>query len=248
MRLYDPSIRAVLRSRWTSLATVFGALVLFVGSLFLVPLLPTAFINSGSEKILIVSVSPPAGAGSEAVLERATEAEAILLADDEVEMVQTSVPAEGDTGFHTLIAARAGRAANSATMFVRLDPMRTSRKRPCGSRRRSARRGRWLGRVVRQTTGPSAGGNLALVVSGPDLDAVETATDTVIAAISDIEDLANVTSDLVAAAPQVVVRVDATVPPRPASARPGRRHRAWRSSRPRRSRRSSPRKRTSRSP
>jgi hydrophobic/amphiphilic exporter-1 (mainly G- bacteria), HAE1 family len=69
VRLYDPTIRAVLRNRWTSLATVGGALVLFVGSLFLVPLLPTGFINSGSEKILIVSVSPPPGATSEAVRE-----------------------------------------------------------------------------------------------------------------------------------------------------------------------------------
>ena len=53
------------------------------------------------------------------------------------------------------------------------------------------------------------GGNLAIVVGGADLDAVEVGTEIVIAAISDIDGLANVTSDLVAAAPTVEVRVDA---------------------------------------
>ena len=210
VRLYDPTIRAVLRNRWTALATVGGALLLFVGSLFLVPLLPTGFINSGSEKILVVSVSPPAGASSEAVIEMAAEAEAIILADDEVELVQTSVPPEGDTGFRTLISAQAGRAANSATIFVRLDQesdLDAAAVRLEDSLGEIETDG-W-GAVVQQNTGPSAGGNLAIVVGGADLDAVEAGTEAVVAAISDVDGLANVTSDLVAAAPTVEVRVDA---------------------------------------
>ncbi len=174
------------------------------------PLLPTGFINSGSEKILVVSVSPPAGASSEAVIEMAAEAEAIILADDEVELVQTSVPPEGDTGFRTLISAQAGRAANSATIFVRLD-------QEADLEAASLRLEESLGEietdgwdaVVQQNTGPAAGGNLAIVVGGADLDAVEAGTEAVIAAISDVDGLANVTSDLVAAAPTVEVRVDA---------------------------------------
>ena len=72
--------------------------------------LPTQFINAGSEKILQVTVAPPAGTSSAAVLAKAVEAETILLADPEVEHVQTSVPGEGDTGFGTVIAAlRAAR-------------------------------------------------------------------------------------------------------------------------------------------
>jgi HAE1 family hydrophobic/amphiphilic exporter-1 len=210
VRLYDPTIRTVLHNRWTALATVGGALVLFVGSLFLVPLLPTAFINSGSEKILVVSVSPPPGATSEAVRDMATEAEAILLADDEVELVQTSVPPEGDTGFRTLISAQAGRAANSATMFVRLDQesdLEAAATRLEASLSEIEADG-WDA-VVQQNTGPGAGGNLAVVVGGPDADAVEAGTASVVDAIGDIDGLANVTSDLVAAAPTVEVRVDA---------------------------------------
>ncbi len=211
VRLYDPSIRAVLSSRLAAVGVVVGALALFVASLFLVPLLPTSFINSGSEKILVVSVSPPSGTGSAAVLERATEAETILMADDEVELVSTTVPAEGDTGFNTLLAAQAGRAANSATMFVRLDSaadLEDAAVRLEASLEPVEADG-WDA-SVRQSAGPSTGGgSLALVVSGPDLDAVETATDAVIAVITPVDNLANITSDLVAAAPQVEIRVDA---------------------------------------
>ena len=85
------------------------------------PLLPTQFINAGSEKILQVVVIPP-GATSEAVLEKATEAEEILIEIDTVELVQTSIPGEGDTSFQTIIAAQQGQPANSATLTVRLDP------------------------------------------------------------------------------------------------------------------------------
>jgi HAE1 family hydrophobic/amphiphilic exporter-1 len=132
VRVYDPTIRAVLRNRWTALGAVVAAFVLFVGSLSIVPLLPTAFINSGSEKILIVSVAPPAGTSSTAVRDRSVQAEAILMADPEVQLVQTTVPPEGDTGFRTLLAAQAGRAA-SRLPLPRSRPtagMPSSRNRP----------------------------------------------------------------------------------------------------------------------
>jgi len=209
VRAYDPTIRAVLHSRWTALGVVVGAFALFVASLFIAPLLPTAFINSGSEKLLVVSVSPPAGTSSTAVRDRATEAELLLLDDDEVRLVQSTVPPEGDTGFRTLVAAQAGRAANSATIYVRLD----SNADLDDAARRLEEALAPVGTdgwdtAVQEATGSGAGGNLALVVSGPDLDAVEDGTSAVIDAIRDTDGLANVTSDLVAAAPQIEIIVD----------------------------------------
>ena len=120
IRAYTPTITFALRGRATKWAIVVGATALFAVSMAIVPLLPTQFINAGSEKILAVTVAPPAGTSSEAVLERAIEAEEILLADPEVEIVQTSVPGEGDTSFGTVTAALSGRPANSATLTVRL--------------------------------------------------------------------------------------------------------------------------------
>ena len=71
VRGYTPIIKFVLRSRWTKLGVVAVAGVLFFASAALAPLLPTQFINAGSEKTLVVTVSPPTGASSDAVLAKA---------------------------------------------------------------------------------------------------------------------------------------------------------------------------------
>ncbi len=76
IRVYTPLIRGALRNRWTRWGVLLVAAIMFVASLTLVGGLPTQFINAGSEKILGVVLIPPAGATSEAVLERATVAEA----------------------------------------------------------------------------------------------------------------------------------------------------------------------------
>ncbi len=209
VRLYDPTIRFVLHSRWRSAGVVAAAFILFVGSLVIVPLLPTQFLNSGSEKILTASLSPPAGTTSAAVRDRAQEAEAILLADREVTLVQTTVPAEGDTGFQTLIAAQSGRAANSATMIVRLDSKAdlVSAAQRLEGELAPVSVGGWDA-SVQQANGPGGGGTISLVVTGPDADTVESATQTVGSSLKGVDGLAGVTSDLVAAAPQIVVRID----------------------------------------
>ncbi len=210
VRLYDPTIRFVLHSRWRSAGVVAAAFALFVGSLAIVPLLPTQFINSGSEKILTASLSPPSGTTSQAVRDRAQQAEKILLADGEVSLVQTTVPAEGDTGFQTLIAAQSGRAANSATMIIRLDPSADL----VASAQRLERELAPLNvdgwdSVVQQTNGSGGGGGtISLVVSGPDADTVESATQTVSSSLAGVDGLGVITSDLVAATPQIVVRID----------------------------------------
>jgi hydrophobic/amphiphilic exporter-1 (mainly G- bacteria), HAE1 family len=210
VRLYDPTIRFVLHSRWRSAGVVAAAFLLFVGSLAIVPLLPTQFLNSGSEKILTASLSPPAGTTSQAVRDRAQEAEKILLADGDVTLVQTTVPAEGDTGFQTLIAAQSGRAANSATMILRLDPkadLVAAAQRLEGDLA-AVSVGGWDA-SVQQANGPGGGGGtVSLVVTGPDADTVESATQTVSSSLNGVDGLAGITSDLVAAAPQIVVRID----------------------------------------
>ena len=70
VRAYTPIIQFVLRSRWTKVAVVAVAMVLFFASAALAPLLPTQFINAGSEKTLVVTVAPPTGASSDAVLDQ----------------------------------------------------------------------------------------------------------------------------------------------------------------------------------
>ena len=70
-----------LRSRvtkWGTLGITFG---LFIATMSLAPAPPDRFINSGGEKILAVTVAPPTGASTDAVLARAEQVEELLMAD-----------------------------------------------------------------------------------------------------------------------------------------------------------------------
>lgn len=208
VRLYDPTIRLVLRNPWTKLGTIAAAAILFVASIGIVPLLPTAFVNSGSDKILQVSVAPPAGATSQQVLDHAALAEAVLLGDDDVELVATSVPSDTDVGFATVLAAQTGRATNSAQLFVRL-------KDAVDLEAKSAA----LADALRQfstdgyevTVGMQGGVSsnaLKVIVSAEDGSVVEATTEAVRAALAAESGVANITTDLVKAAPEIQVRVD----------------------------------------
>ncbi len=208
VRIYDPAIRFVLRNRWTKVGTVALAAVLFFASIAIVPLLPTTFIDSGSEKIVQVSVSPPSGVDSEQVLERAAKAEVILLADPDVELVATSVPGDSDVGFQTVLAAQQGRATNSARIVVRLNSAvdldakiqaLTDKLVPVGAD----------GYEVTVGQQGGAGTNsVSVVVSAADQATVAQTADAVRAGLEGEPGLANLTSDLVKAAPEVQVRVD----------------------------------------
>lgn len=208
VRLYDPLIRWVLRSRWTKLATIAASAALFVASIGIVPLLPTAFINSGSDKILQVSVAPPAGATSQQVLDRAALAEAVLDADPDVELIATSVPSDTDVGFGAVLAAQTGRATNSAQIFVRLQPSvdlaektetLAEALRPVSSDGYDV--------SVGMQGGVSSNG-LQIIVSADDPSVVESTTEAVRAVLAKNASLTNVATDLVKAAPEIQVRVD----------------------------------------
>ena len=208
IRIYTPLITAALRSRWTKWGVLVVAAALFVGSLALVGRIPTQFINTGSEKILGVTLIPPSGTSSQAVLDRATQAELILLKQPNVKLVQVSVPGEGDTGFSTIVAALQGQPANSATLTVQLDPsVDLNAETSALSAALTPIKTDGYDTSVAQTAGFTSN-NLNIVVSGPDTTSVATATQTVLTAIQGRTDLANLRTDLVKATPEIEVRVD----------------------------------------
>ncbi len=208
VHLYTPIIQFVLRGRWTKLAVVAVAAALFLVSASLAPLLPTQFINAGSEKTIIVSVSPPTGATSAAVLARSIEVETVLLADPDVQLVQTSIPGEGDTSSQAFLSAQQGRASNSATMTVRLNEDADL----AAATTRLAAAMEPLKTDGYDVTVSSGGGftsnGLRVVVTGQSPADVAQATDAVLTGLVDQPDLANLQSDLVKATPEVQVTVD----------------------------------------
>jgi HAE1 family hydrophobic/amphiphilic exporter-1 len=208
VRAYTPTITFALRSRLTKLAVIVVTGVLFFASLAIVPLLPTQFISTGSEKLLQVSIAPPTGATSEAVLEVAIEAETIVRELDDVVLVQTSIPGEGDTSFQTVVAAQSGRPANSATLTIRLDDeadmaaMTTEISdalEPIKTDGYDAQ--------VSEAAGFTSNG-LNVIISASDPALVESATASVVEALADDPDLANLQSDLVKATAEIQVIVD----------------------------------------
>jgi len=210
VRAYTPTILFALRSRWTKLGVIALATVLFFSTASLAPLLPTQFINAGSEKILAVSIVPPPGASSEAVLAKSIEAETILLADPEHEviLVQTTVPGEGDASFQAFRSAMSGIPSNSATMTVRLDDsadLAVATTRLTASLEPVKTDGY---DVVVSSAGGFTSNGLTVIVNGPDPVAVEQASEAVLAALADQSGIANLKSDLVKATAEVQVTVD----------------------------------------
>ena len=208
IRTYVPAITFALRNRWTKLGVVGVSVALFFVTSLIVPLLPTQFINAGSEKILAVTVAPPAGASSQAVLERAIEAETILLTDPNVELVQTSIPGEGEAGFQTIIAASSGRPANSARVTVRLAP-------DVDLTAYTIHLADLLAPIqtdgydvaVAQAAGFTSN-SLNVIVAGDDPAAVQQANDAVLVALADNDELLNLKSDLSKGTPEIRVTPD----------------------------------------
>ena len=209
-RLYTPVLKLALRSRVTRWATMGIALVLFLASLSLVSQIPTQFLDTGSEAILAVSVSPPAGASSTAVLERTEQVEQLLLADPDVKLVQTSIPGDADTGAQTLQAAFQGRSGNSAQITVRLLPdtdLDAKTKELLDTTLKpAAADGFEIAVGAQQSFG--GGGGLSLVVSGDSPADIKTANDAMLAALASQPDVVNVKSDLTGAVPAVLVAVN----------------------------------------
>jgi hydrophobic/amphiphilic exporter-1 (mainly G- bacteria), HAE1 family len=206
-RLYTPALTLALRSRLTKWGTLGIALVLFVGSMALAPLLPTAFIDAGGEKFLAVTIAPPQGVSSQGVRERAEEAERIVLARDDVEVVQSTIPGDTAGGAQVLQSAFAGRASNSALLTVRLAESadtRIVRDELADDLEPMASDGYTVAVAERDGFG---GGGFSLILSGEDRADIRRASDALVADLVGVDGLANVASDLVAAAPQVRVAV-----------------------------------------
>jgi HAE1 family hydrophobic/amphiphilic exporter-1 len=208
IRVYTPAVLFALRNRTTKWGVLLVATALFAGSMAIAPLLPTQFINAGSEKLLQVTIAPPAGMSSVAVLDEAIKAEAILRADPKVGHVQTSVPGEGDTGFGTIMAALSGRPANSATLTVRLadDVDLGVYAQKLSSDLAPLKTGGYDVSVA-QTAGFTSN-SLSIVISSGDPAAVAAATDEVMAVLRGRTDLLNLKSDLSKGTPEVQVIVD----------------------------------------
>ena len=208
-RLYTPVLVVALRNRLTKLGTLGVATVLFVIAMALAPLLPTAFIDAGGENFLSVTVSPPQGSSTAGVQERTIQAEEILMANEDVILVQSTIPGDADTGAQALQAAFAGRASNSAVVTVRLaDDVDLAKAREDIKLSMAPVAQDGFEVTISEQDFTGAGGGLAVVVSGQNASDIKLASDVIVRELKMLDGLDNVASDAVAEAPQISVAVD----------------------------------------
>lgn len=208
-RLYTPVLVMALKNRLTKWGTLGIAGVLFIIAMSLAPLLPTSFVDAGGENILTVTVSPPQGASTTGVREKTLEAEEILIANPDVELVQSTIPGEADTGAQALQAAFSGRASNSAVLTVRLsDEVDLEAVREEIKEDLAPISGNGFDVAVAEQDAFGGGGGLQIVVSGEDAIEIEEAASAIVADLSTMDGIDNVESDAVSETPQVSVLVD----------------------------------------
>jgi len=208
-RIYLPVLGLALRRRATKFATLLIAFSLFLGATSLAGSIPTQFLNSGSEKVLTVTVNPPLGTSTERVLTRSRAAYEILEKDQTVELVTTSIPSADSTGTQTLVAATTDRAPNAARMTVVLSAdtdLAEAKTRLAESLAEVGTQG-WT--VTIEEIGFAAGSNaISVIVTGERAADVEAASDLLVATLAANSDLANVKSDLVKAGRQIEITVN----------------------------------------
>jgi HAE1 family hydrophobic/amphiphilic exporter-1 len=174
----------------------------------LVPHIPTQFLDTGSQKYLQITVSPPSGTPSATVLKEAQTVEARLRAYPEMSLIETTVPGDSDTGLSALAAAFTGGASNSATIVVRLDAsvdLNAEQKKLAGDLG-SLQTGSWQIQVAQESM--TGSGSISVVVSGTNPLDVAAATTAVITDLKTLPDLINVKSDLSTTAPEYEIDVD----------------------------------------
>jgi len=207
-RIYTPLLGAALRNRRSRWGVIGIAAALVLGAAMLVPHIPTQFLNAGSEKFLSVSVSPPSGTPSSRVLDAAKQVEAVLQGHSEVNLIETTVPGEGDTGTSSLAAAFTGQAPNTATILARLDSSvdLDAEQKALSDDLAKVQTAGWAIEVGQQSMTGSSG--ISVVVSGAKSEDVSNATAVVIGALKPMGDLLNVKSDLATKSDEIQVNVD----------------------------------------
>jgi len=208
-RIYLPILGLALRRRATKLVTLLIAFSLFLGAISLASAIPTQFLNSGSDKVLTITVNPPLGTSTERVLTRSHTAYEILAKDASVQLVTTSIPSADATGTQTLVAATTGRAPNAARMTVRLtaDTSLAEAKTRLANELADIGTAGWT--VTVEEVGFAAGSNaISVIITGDRAADVAAASDLLVAKLVANGDLANVKSDLVKAGRQIEVTVN----------------------------------------
>ena len=197
---YLPVLNWALAHRWL---TLLMALLVFAGTVALVPRLKTDFIGSmGTESLAIKQELPP-GTGLNETDKAAAQIEALLAADPSVLTYSTSV---GSGTSAALLSARSD--TNEARFTVPLKPGSDATETADRLRQQIAELGSDVGEVEVSIGAGNSSSGVVVYVESSDPDQLEAANASVLTMMQGIPGLTNVTSDLAEARDMLAVNVN----------------------------------------
>ncbi|MCW2879028.1 MAG: Hydrophobic/amphiphilic exporter, family [Sphaerisporangium sp.] len=201
-RVYVPVIHFATRHR---ISTVAIALVIFIGTLGLVPMLRTSFIDNSGQNTISVRQTFPVSTSLASADAMAKKVEQVVTGTSEVESYQVTVGAGGGGGF----GGRGGGGGGTprATYSLTLRDGTDAGAVESGLTDRLGRLSD-AGEISVGQSGGFGGDALAVVVRAAELDTLRTAAQTVQRAMATVPDVTEVTSSVADTAPRVDVTVD----------------------------------------
>jgi multidrug efflux pump subunit AcrB len=202
MRTYMRSMQWCLRHRFL---TLLGAIAFFVGSVMLIPLLPTGFVPPADRAQTLVNVELPPGSTLKETWAAAETARAAIATMPDVKAVFSSIGggAAGD-GFNPGAAAEVRRAVLTVTLSHRTERHRNQQAVEVEMRER-------LGLLpgVRVTVGPADSGvKMILVLKSDDPAALAVVAQAATRDLRTLKGVGNITSSASLVRPEVVLRPD----------------------------------------
>ncbi|GGK75426.1 hydrogenase expression protein [Sphaerisporangium melleum] len=200
-RAYVPVIRFATRHRIITLAV---ALVIFVGTLGLVPMLRTSFIEDSGQNTLSIRQTFPVSTSLASADAMAKKVEQVVAGTSEVQSYQVTVGGGSGVGFGGRgMGGGTSRASHSLTLRDGADAGAVERRL---TDRFAAMDG--IGEVTVGQSGGFGGNSLQVVVRAAELDTLRTAAQEVQKAMAGVPDVAEVTSSVADTAPRIDVSVD----------------------------------------
>ncbi|WP_405140961.1 efflux RND transporter permease subunit [Sphaerisporangium sp. NBC_01403] len=200
-RMYVPVIRFATRHRMTTVAI---AMVIFVGTLGLVPLLRTSFIDNSGQNTISVRQSFPVSTSLASADAMAKKVEQVVTSTSEVESYQVTVGGGGG-GFGGFRGGGGGTSRASYSLTLRdgtdagaVEKRLTDRLAGLSD----------AGEITVGQSGGFGGDSMQVVVRAAELDTLRTAAQTVQRAMADVPDVSEVTSTVADTAPRIDVTVD----------------------------------------
>ncbi|WP_066370959.1 efflux RND transporter permease subunit [Herbidospora mongoliensis] len=201
-RAYLPVLRFATQRRWITLAI---GLVIFAGTMALVPNLKTNFLDSAGMNSINVTQKMPVGTNLEVTDAASRKVEAVLAAEPGVASYQVTV------GGGNQFMGGAGGSADRAAFSVTLDEDVDATALQDGLRAKLTALGPAVGEI---TVGGGGGGGglssnqLQVQLQGPDVDQLRAASATVSQALAGVAGLRDVTSNLADSGERIEVHVD----------------------------------------